>query len=223
MPGAEAKGKKPKYKVYKLAHHAQNFAKALGVQEVNYAGRVDVANVCNHGLFVCRQRGVPMPRGVQVGPITPASPDEVTLADYTPNLSGAAGDITINVAAPEWQNIAEYARTRRAEQDISTGDPRHFIVHELGELVLEQSAGFDNANPLGAYYEAVEEQFQQEDLGHIYEVLGDRATHNHGEFVAETFAALMLGRAAELHQDGEIMKLYERYGGAGVRQYDESL
>jgi hypothetical protein len=93
----------------------------------------------------------------------------------------------------------------------------------MGELALEQSAGFDKANPLGIEYEALEEQFQQEELAHVYDVLGDRATHSHGEFVAETFAALMLGRAGELHQDEEIMKLYERYGGTDIRKYDEKL
>jgi hypothetical protein len=97
------------------------------------------------------------------------------------------------------------------------------VVHELGELVLDQHAGFDNANVLGESYAAVEEDFQREDLNHIYAVLGDRATHSHGEFVAECFTALMLGRADELHQDEAIMKVYEKYGGNGIRQYDEGL
>jgi hypothetical protein len=222
MPCAEAKSKIPPYKIYKRVHHAQSFAKGLGVREVDYADRIDIANVANHGLYVCHQRGVPMPHSIRVAPITSVS-GEVELANYTPSLGGGTGDILLNGSAAEWLDIAEFARQRREEQDISTGDPRHFVVHEMGELALEQSAGFERANPFGTDYEVVEEQFQQEDLSHVYEVLGDRATHNHGEFVAETFAALMLGHAGELHPDEEIMTLYERYGGADIRKYDEGL
>jgi hypothetical protein len=222
MPGAEARRKEPKYRKYKRVSAAESYARGLGVEIVEYGGRIDIANVCNHGLLVCQNRGVPMPTAIRVQPMSTHT-DEVILAAYAPSLLGGVGSITINGNAAEWERIAEVARERREDQDISTGDERHFVVHELGELVVDQHAGFDNANVLGERYAAVEEEFQREDLDHIYAVLGNRATHNHGEFVAECFTALMLGRADELHQDEAIMKVYKKYGGNGIRQYDEGL
>ncbi len=55
------------------------------------------------------------------------------------------------------------------------------------------------------------------------DLLGNRAVENHGEFVAEMFTALLLGRVDELHSDGLLMELYERHGGAGIRHYDRDL
>jgi hypothetical protein len=220
MPGAEAKSKKPKCKKYQRVRAAERYAREeLGVEEANYAKRIEIANVSNHGLFVCLDAGAPLPRHVRVEAMQPDDPDKVILAAYEPSLSGEVGSVIINGAASEWDNIAEFARQRHEEHDISTGDERHFIVHELGELAFEQSAGIDNANPLGTNYAAVEEQFQQEDMAHIYEMLGDRATHSHGEFVAEMFAGIMLGRADELHADEALMELYRKYGGEDLLKY----
>jgi hypothetical protein len=42
---------------------------------------------------------------------------------------------------------------------------------------------------------------------------------NHSEFVAEVFAALMLGRV-ELLENKAVMDAYTRFGGEAMRPYD---
>jgi hypothetical protein len=64
MPGAEARSRRPANRTYKRLRDAQNFAQRLGVGQVDYGGRIDIANVANHAFFLAYERGVPMPTAV---------------------------------------------------------------------------------------------------------------------------------------------------------------
>jgi hypothetical protein len=222
MAGVEARRRRLKYKVYKKVRYAEHFARRLGVGQVSYGGRIDIANVCNHGLFLAREQGVPMPRAVLVRAFTEED-DPNELASYQPGVSNTPGEIEVNKGHEGWNDMAATMREAQENRDFATGDPRHPIVHELGELAMHQSVGLELYNPHSAEYAEEEEDFQQEDMAHVYDVLGDRATLNHGEFVAEVFAALLLGRAEELKADEEIMPMYGRYGGLRIRDFDRAL
>jgi hypothetical protein len=114
-------------------------------------------------------------------------------------------------------------RRARETHDLSTDDPRHPIVHEMGELAMHLSVGGDRFDPLHGSNLTDEEAFQL--LGNtgtmdaIVDAVSDRAGLNHSEFVAEAFTALMLGRTELLRHAG-VMNAYTRFGGEPIRQYD---
>jgi hypothetical protein len=220
MPAVEARSRRPRYKEYKRVWDAQNFACRLGVGAADYGDRVDIGNIVNHALYLAHERGVPMPSAVRLRPFTEEDdyPDEI--AYYQAGFGDSPGEIVINSYHPVWNNPAEAMRRARDDHSFSTGDAMHPIAHELGELAMHQAVGGDKFNPLGVEYLAAEQAFRREDLGHIYEAVSDRATTNHSEFVAETFAAILLGRD-ELRQDRDLMQLYERYGGPEIRRFDQ--
>jgi len=220
MQGVEARGKRRQYKEYKRTRDAETFAKKLGIPAVDYGGRVGIANLANRALFEAGGRGVPLPTSIWIRAFDQEDDDPSEIAYYVPGLTGGRGEIVINADHPFWADPEEAARKAREGQELSTDSPLHPLMHELGELTLHQSVGDARFDQTSAACERDEEEFQGEDLGHVFEVLGDRATANHLEFVVEVFAAVQLGRANELRQDEEIMRMYERYGGIGIRQYD---
>jgi hypothetical protein len=223
MRGGEARTRRPQYKEYKRVRDAQRFTERLGVGAVDYGGRIDIANLANHALFLAHEQGVPMPAAVRARAFTEAEGDDPTeIAYYVAGFGDAVGEIDINSAHPFWDDPVGVMREARDSHDFSTGDPRHPIAHELGELAMHQSVGGDRFFPLGEGYLESEQAFQQEDLRHIFRAVSDRATQNHSEFVAEVFAALLLGRA-ELRQDLEVMNSYTKYGGDGIRQYEVGI
>jgi hypothetical protein len=230
MPGAEAKSKKPKYKEYKRARDAQNFARKLGAKNVDYGGRVDIANVCNHVLSLASQREVPMPQGVIVQEDFSAENEDPDELAYYVHAGGAPGEVHVNGAHEAWADLEEYTRQARATNRISTDSPDHFIMHELGELALHQSVGEDRFDKQGEQYEQEEAEFRamgEPDQGYVSDEEGrypldiiadevsDRASDDHSEFVAETFAALMLGRE-ELRENEVVMDAFRRFGGDKV-------
>lgn len=220
MQGVEARGKRRQYKEYKRTRDAETFAKKLGIHAVNYGGRVDIANLANRALYEAGGRGVPLQTSILVRAFDQEDDDPSEIAYYVPALTGGCGEIVINAGHSFWANPKEVAREAREGQELSTDSPLHPLMHELGELALHQSVGDDRFDQSSAASQRAEEEFQKEDLSHIFETLGDRATANHLEFVAEAFAAIQLGRANELRQDQAIMRMYERYGGSAIRHYD---
>jgi hypothetical protein len=225
---AESRSRRPRFKKYKRIHHAQAFARKLGVGEVDYKGRLDIANVCNHGLFLVSENSAPMPsRLIVKGQFTRnelEDPDEI--AYYLAGLSSQAGEIIINGEHPAWQDLPTAMRLARANHDLSSDDPRHPIVHELGELAMHLSVGAERFDPLHESYLQDEAEFRRlgesGELDQIADAVSDRAATNHSEFVAEVFAALMLGRI-ELLADRAVMDAYTRFGGAAIRRYDPYL
>jgi hypothetical protein len=220
----DSKRRKPKYRTYSRVRDAQNFARKLDVGEVDYDGRIDIANRCNYSLFLASQRGIPMPSAVVVHPRFAEEEDEdpSELAYYI-HLGGAAGEIHVNAGHPAWDDIEAAMQEAREEHGFSTGDPHHPIVHELGELAMHQSVGPDPFDPMTEEYEAAEAKFralgeegtEASVLDQLADTVSDRAIANHSEFVAEVFAALMLGRD-ELRENQLVMDAYRRFGGERI-------
>jgi hypothetical protein len=220
MGSAEARSGRLRYKQYTRVDYAQAFAQRLGIGTVDYGGRRDIANLANHAFFLAFEREAPLPQAVRVRLFTEEdgdSPDEI--AYYLPGLGEGRGEIEINSGHIFWDDPAGTMRQASEDQEFSTSDPRHPVAHELGELAMHQSVGGDRVDHLNEAYLEAEKAFRGEDLAEVFAAVSDRATQNHSEFVAETFAALMLGRD-DLRQNDQIMRLYEKYGGSEIRRYE---
>jgi hypothetical protein len=224
---AEARSRPPQYREYKRLQAAEQFAKnKLGVGEVNYGGRLDVANLCNHALFLAWQREIPMPRSVTFRPFQPGEGSPNDLAHYQPEFSDAPGHIVLNAQHPGWQDIVATMRKAREENQLSTDNPRHPMMHELGEMAMHQSVGWEAFTPGQEEFEGNEEAFEalgdaeqvpldeqgRTPLDIVADEVSDRARENHSEFVAEVFAALMLGRD-ELWDNHALMQYLRQFGG----------
>jgi hypothetical protein len=214
MPSAAARKRKLRYKEYTRVQDAENYAKnQLGVPEVNYGGNIVIANNTNHGLFTVHERGVPMPSRVEVKEFkVEDGEDPNDLAFYLAPPGNAVGELYINSSHKVWTNPAAAAQEGRQKQIFSTDDPRHFIMHEMGELATHQSIGGIRFFNLGEAYLGDEEEFQRLDRQHIRNVVSRQAARDHTEFTAEVFAALVLGRD-EIRQDNMVMEALRRFGG----------
>jgi hypothetical protein len=219
MSGVEARSRRLRYKVYRRVRDAQLFAQRLGLRDADFGGRLDIANLANHAFFLAYELRAPLPQAVRVRSFTEQEGDDLReIACYHPGLGDAPGEIQINSSHGFWEDPEGMMREAREGHDFSTDDLRHPIAHEPGELARHQSVGGDRFYPWGELYLATEQELQGENMELVYQAVSDRATHNHSEFVAEVFAALLLGRE-ELMQDAELMRLLEKYGGSGVRRY----
>jgi hypothetical protein len=211
-----SRSRKPQYKVYKRVKDAQNFAKKLGVGEADYGERLDIANTCNHALFLLQEKSVPMPRSVKVKRFDEPGENPKDLAYYEAQPgSNAPGSIFLNVQAKGW---AEICRTLGERKVFSTRDERHIIMHELGELAMHQSVGSDRFDAVTEEYQEAEEDFKKLDKKVIEDKVSRYATESHSEFVAEVFAGLMLGRE-DLRQDQAIRKLFRQLGGDKIVEW----
>jgi len=218
MPGAEARSSKPRYKEYKQIPAAQNFAQRLGVQEVDYGGRLDIANNANHALFLAHERGVPMPRSFVVRHQFTTEGGGNDYGAYHAEWRDAPGVIYIQSGRDVWRDIEAAMPEGRRRNLFSTADPRHFIMHELGELALHQSLGWERYNLAGPAYQEDERAFRELDRDMFRETVSRYAATNHLEFVAEVFAGLLLGRD-ELRDDPEILEAFERFGGERMLEW----
>lgn len=219
MSCVEARSRKLRYRQYTRIRDAQAFALRLGIRAVDYGGRLDIANLANQAFFLAFEHGAPLPQSVRVRSFTEKCDDSDEIAFYQAGLGDAPGEIEINSGHFFWGDPVGVMRQAKEDHDFSTDAPTHPVIHELGELAMHQSVGGDRFYLLDEGYLAAETEFQVEDLEHVFHTVSDRATQNHSEFVAEVFAAMLLGRD-DLRQDGAVMRLYEKYGGSGIRQYD---
>jgi hypothetical protein len=221
MPSAEARNpKSPKFREYKegQVHLAEKLAEKLGVK-ANYAKNVQIANVSNHALFTAHEKGLPMPQRIEVkAAFTEAdgeNPKE--LAYYLPT-GKTTGEIYLNAKIKAWHSLAEAMKHGRERNFFSTADPRHLVMHELGERAWHLSMGQGRIDPLSDGYKTDERAFRKLDLDEIKEAVSSRAAVNHGEFVAEVYTGLLLGRD-DLRQDTEIMEAFERFGGKKLLEW----
>jgi hypothetical protein len=219
-PGGEDGGSDGgEFRPAKTVEEAHEFATSLGVEDVDYGDRLDIANNANDALAVAHQRGLPMPAAIKVEEFPEDQADE--WANYTPAPSGAIGTIAINAGNPAWEDMATAMREARDNHDLATDDPRHPMMHELGELAMHQSAGEAFDQHTEEYREA-EQEFRDlgetRELDHISDAVSDRASQNHSEFVAEVFAALVLGRE-ELRDDETVMHLFRHFGGDSIEEW----
>jgi hypothetical protein len=237
MRSAEARSRRPKFKLYKRVKAAQEFAKKLGVRHVDYGNRLDLANVCNHALFAAYERGIPMPESVIVQEeFTEEEYENPAEMAYYISVGGGPGEIHINGGHEGWGNLEEFVLEARADNRIATASPDHILMHELGELAMHQSVGADRYDRDSEGYRQAEAAFralgeareaEEHDpppvltpLDLIAEQVSDQATEDHSEFVAETFAALMLGRD-ELRGNEVVMDAFRRFGGDKIVEWTE--
>jgi hypothetical protein len=219
MIPVRSRERQPRYRPYKTLKAAEDLARRFGVRHVDLDGRVDIGNVVNAGLALAYSRSLPIPQEIKVRPFN--EPDDVPdeAAYYLPGVA----TIEINSDHEAWVDVVATMKEAGDSKEISTSDARHVILHELGEYAMHRSVGDTRFNPFSEEYAADEEAFQAADLALVFDVLGDRATASHSEFVAEMVAAMQLGRARELKDNGELMQMYERFGGAEIRKYDRGL
>jgi hypothetical protein len=212
----------PGYTAKRNVAHAGKFAReTLGIAVVEYSGNIEIANTCNRAILAMRQRGVAMPAALKARSFRVEEGDEPDeIAFYLAGTGNSPGEIYLNLDHPAWSDAA-FLRQARRDGLIATGDKHHPIIHEMGELAMHQSVGIERFDPLDERYLADEEVFQQlgDELDGLSDLVSEYATGNHAEFVAEVFAALMLGRD-ELKENARVMELYERFGGPGIRRYD---
>jgi hypothetical protein len=224
MPGAEARDRGPKYKEYKRLRDAENFARnQLSIRDVDYGGRLDIANVSNHALLLAYLRRIPMPCAIRVRAFSEDEDTPEELAYYDAGLLDRPGEIVVNSAHPAWSNLEEIMAQAGIKMLLSTSDSRHPIIHEMGELAMHQSIGGDRFFPFGESYLADERAFR--DLvttGRlpIARIVSRRAGLNHSEFVAEVFSGLVLGRN-ELRDNLMVMAAYRRFGGEQLSRWTE--
>jgi hypothetical protein len=93
MRAVEARSRRPRFKEYNRVRDAQNFAQRLHVGVADYGGRIDIANLANHALFLACEQGFPLPQAMRVRPYTEADdkPDEI--AFYQPGIGDGRGSI----------------------------------------------------------------------------------------------------------------------------------
>lgn len=231
MPGAESKKKKPpkppppeddpdgglknvpEYPPdrYKQVPAAENFArKVLGLKAVSYNGELRIANTVNRALLSMKKRGVKMPHTVSVNAAAFKTDEEKGwLAFYEVNhdYPDEPGRLVINPAHEEWQSD-EAMRERRGQ--FSTGSRYHPVVHEMAELAYHMEVGAERFTPGTDRYEEDERLFSHRIKSkpkELTDAVSQYALKNHGEFVCEVFAALMLGRD-ELRDNKRVMELY---------------
>ncbi len=213
---AEARKRKPKYKEYKRIRDAENFARSLGVKDVVYGRHLRIGNVANHALLLVYERRLPLPSRIEIkDQFTRAESEDPNDFGYYLTLPGSntPGELYFNAARKVWTNIAEAMKEGRERNIFSTDDARHLVMHELGEVAMHQSVGADRYDSLHEAYLQDEKEFQEQvDKDHVKQVVSDYAVENHSEFVAEMFAALLLGRD-DLRKDEVLMKAFQRFAG----------
>ncbi len=143
------------------------------------------------------------------------------MASYDPGLLDRADTIFINPIHPAWTDGGATLRNAGARREFSTGDPHHAIVHEMGELAMHQSVP-DRFAIFSSAWLADEREFLRQKQGKLRglaQLVSGQAEKSHSEFVAEVFAALMLGRE-ELKEHPILMDAYTRFGGTAIRRYE---
>src|SRR5262249_19796999 len=128
MRGVEARSRRPRYKQYTRVRDAQAFARRLGIEAVDYGGRIDLAHPANHALFLAYERAAPIPQAVRVRPFNEADDDPTEIAYYQAGFGDAPGEIEINSEHSFWEDPARVMQEARSSHDFSTGDPRHPIA-----------------------------------------------------------------------------------------------
>jgi hypothetical protein len=210
------------FRAFRYVERAEEFARqTLGISQVAFSNDLEIANLCDRALLSLQRRGLPMPQELLVRAEEFVAEDQAILSAYDPGLLDRAGTIFINPTHLAWTDGGATLRNAGARREFSTGDPHHAIVHEMGGLAMHQSvpdrfAIFSNA------WLADEREFLRQKQGKLRglgRLVSRQAERSHSEFVAEVFAALMLGRE-ELKEQPILMDAYTRFGGTAIRRYE---
>lgn len=188
------------------------FLKKLGVREAFLSSRsIDQNNAVCQALECFSKMGHPMPNNVIVSGSwfrdTYKKPTSGGCMGRMPTMAGADGwTLCINPDHPMNTPSTGVMQWAHQQGNISTNDPLHSVVHEMGHLlhaknqpILYQAAGADTLFSKVFPVLPPDAQSQVSNYGRTKAV----------EFVAETFAGLALGRIYH----PEIMKLYDAIGG----------
>ena len=197
IPSAEARRRKLQYKKNKRVGDAQRFAQNhLGVGEVDYGSNLTIANNANHALFLAQERGVPMPSRIVTKEFNVEDgEDPKDLAFYLPSTGDAVGELYINSRQKVWTDPVAAAQEGREKNLFSSDDPRHFIMHEIGELATHQSIGGERFYPMSEEFLRDEEEFRALDRKHIQQTedIGEwiaAARGSSGPLIGNTFSRL---------------------------------
>jgi hypothetical protein len=199
--------------------NATKFAKeVLKIAEVDYGGNKTIANICNKALLALSKRKVSMPRAIRVA-AEEFDPGSNHAAYYNGGFLDSPGEILINPRHEGWTNLKVIKQAAK-DHEISTDDKHHLLMHEMGELARHQSVGWENYSIMREEYQEIEKPFKALDnvtKQIIVHEVSNYAIENHGEFVAEMFAAVHLGRRF----DDDLLDLYTKFGGEKIRTYEQ--
>lgn len=178
----------------------------LGAKTADAAGRADIAAAIAGDLEDLARRGIAPPDHVRVSAGAfeawaqqMGKKADTLIAAFTFHRQTGATYLFANPASAYWQDRAGFAAAEQGRGDWSAADPAHGVRHEMGHLSHHRSAP--------AVYAANAPLLDEEQP--IASRVSAYAAENVREFVAETFAALLAGRAL----DADIMRLYRKYGG----------
>jgi len=185
---------------------AEQEALKLGVKSVDYRKSLDIANDVNDVIAKLVPTGIIPPDLVKIDDAPFAlwaqqygfNLDDMQAA-FSPNQQTGESRLFLNPSSSYWANKAAYAKQQQQTGYWSTGDPDHAIWHELGHLMHYQ-------NSPSAYQSQM--ALSPADTLVAGKVSG-YAQDGVREFIAETFAALSLGRAFT----NDVLNLYQVLGG----------
>jgi hypothetical protein len=201
MPGAEARRKPEKpdatpFTPARSADEATRYAEAtLKVRQVDYKGKLTIANAVNAALHAAAERGLspPLQIAVDVEYFRQSNPN--AWAVYVPSVAVREGQYNQAIVLnPErdWEDLAHATKLRYAEGIFSTDHPQHVVFHELGHLAYHRHAP-EAFSELGKHHKPTREKLRlfAEQVALIQGRVSKRAEKDYREFVAEVFCMKM--------------------------------
>lgn len=185
---------------------AEREALKLGVKRVDYQHHLDIANDVNDAIAKLPQMGILPPDRIQVDATQfiqwaqqyGFNPDDMQAAFLLNSLTGESR-LFINPSSPYWADKAAYAKHQHRTGYWATDHPDHAIWHELGHVMHYQNS------PVAYEASMVLSLSERGIAGKVSGYAEDGVR----EFVAETFAALALGRTLP----SDVLNLYQILGG----------
>ena len=185
---------------------AEQEACRLGVKRVDYQSYLDIANDVNDAIAKLPRMGILPPDRIQVDAVQfiqwaqlyGFDPDDMQAAFLLNSLTGESR-LFINPSSTYWADKAAYAKHQHQTGYWATDHPDHAIWHELGHVMHYQNS------PVAYQAHRV---LSPSDRGIAGKVSG-YAQDGVREFIAETFAALALGRTLP----SDVLNLYQVLGG----------
>jgi hypothetical protein len=206
----------PEFVPARTVDEAQEFARALGVKQVDYQHYLAVANHVNEGLYLLKKRGVLLPNQVVVDSrFFHAAGRPTAFAAYVPSVAFGTGQYSqAFVINPryDWKNIGLAVAAMKERSVLSTDHPHHLIFHEAGHMAYHRAA----PEKYGRGPRLVSEQTERFkcEIESVRGLIGGRAFENYREYVGEVFAMKMTGVAIP----SSVQKLYDKLGGPKVKR-----
>lgn len=184
--------------------NAQQLALNYGVKQVNYGGRLELANETNSVLSEFKQRGLPLPDNVLADDNQFLKWEKQLNKDlskvpaaFTFNQKSKQTYLYIHPSDSYWDDAAKSAKKEYEDGYWSSGDSHHAILHELGHnthYLQAQTQYIDYLTTMLTPSQTI-----------IAAKVSKYAMESQGEFVAETFVQIMLGNKI----DDDVLELYQ--------------